>query len=101
MSYCNGVPKIVGELLRLTRNTQRSEVEFDEFRRILDCLLDLPLSKSPPEFEQLLMYAITNKNVYTNSEDNVIPNTNNWRIKDAILQGCCYLESFQGHLHIT
>ena len=99
MSFCNGVPNAIGELLRLTRNAQRSEMEPDQFRRILDLLVNL--AKSPPEFEQLLMLAITNKNAVTISEDDIIPNTNSWRIKDAILQGCCYLESYNGHLHIN
>ena len=100
-SYCNGLPKAIGELLRLTKNRPDSEMVPAEFQHILDCLLHLPSSKPPPEFEQLLMYAITKKDVSTISEDDIIPKTNNWKIKDAILRCCCYLESEQGHLHIN
>ena len=99
MSYCNGLPKAISELLRLTSNAQGSEMKFDEFEYILDSLVNL--ANCPPEFEQLLMYSIINKNAFAISEDDIIPNTNNWRIEEAILRGCCYLDSAQGHLHIN
>jgi hypothetical protein len=93
-SYCNRLPKVIGQLLLKAKD--KSDAEFEmQYGNIVHDLTSLNSSNvSPQYFEELLLFLINKRDIGVLESEN-IPNTN-WSVADAVLHGCVCLEEEKG-----